>query len=155
MELCSCVGVKPYNKAFVEKYGNENFDAFTNVGIAIRGLDQERNFMLFIGDLKDAAINGPYIVTIDKQSGEIKKTSCHLMKDTSNLDKPIMNELALRFMKYDINLLRVDSSKNVYINVVNNERPTLIRFADAKYKMGQYSTGWRKIKDLWYEDKNY
>lgn len=152
--LVSCDNeVKSYNIEFIKKHGTETFGDFINTGIAVRNFDANGNIILFIGDLQNTNINGPYIVKIDTIRDIIIETSCKLLKDSSLVDKEKFNDLALKFMSYDINYLKVDTNNNVFINVMYNERPSLIRFSNLKYKTGIYKEDWKLISSNWYEDE--
>jgi len=154
LTMNSCFSQRNSNKDFVNKYFNENFENFKNKGVVIRGYDNERNPMLFISsDLEKASENGPYIVTIDSKTSTIKKTSCHLMKDSINTDRNALDQLAMEFLKYHVHLLKVDKAGNVYVSLRTNERPTLIRFSDEKYITETYKNDWEKIKDNWFESQ--
>jgi hypothetical protein len=147
-----CISHRNSNKDFVNKYFNESFENFKNKGVVVRGYDNERNPMLFISiDLEKASENGPYIVTIDSKESTIKKTSCHLMKDSINIDRNALDQLAMEFLKYHVQLLRVDKAGNVYVSLSTNEWPTLIRFSNEKYITETYENDWKKIKSNWFE----
>jgi len=140
------------NRRFVNKYFNENFDDFKNTSIFIRGGDSAGHLVLFIGcDMKHN--KGLYTIVFDDKKNEIVSTDTHLMLDSSGLDKTAINRLAVRFMKYNLNCLAVDSNGNVDARTEYSERPVLIRFSDKKYITGAYKD-WRKLKGLWYENTN-
>jgi len=151
--LNSCVSdMGKYNAEFVNKYENESFDAFINTGFLIRSGDMEGNLVIFISiDFKNASNKGPYVVTVEKETGVIKKTSTDLISDSISFDKEAIHKLLPEFLKYKIYSLSVDENKNVYIRLREAERPTLIRFSDMKYKTDKYKD-WKQIKGNWYED---
>ena len=143
------------NLAFVKKNDKYNWDLFSNTAISTRGTDANDNPVYFVSpDLRNASKSGPYIVTLSKKTGEVLKTSCHLMSDSTNFNKSKMNALVLSFVKIEIQTLKVDESGNVFININNPERPNLVKFSDLKYKTGQYEKDWKNVKGLWYEDIN-
>jgi hypothetical protein len=145
---------KEYNIKFIKEHGTETFNDFINYGIITRGTDRVGNLVLFVSDFKDNIENGPYIVKIDNKSNNIVQSSCKLMSDSSKVNRKKLDSLALKFLLYNVNLLKVDSNKNVFVNVLGNKRPTLVRFSDIKYKTGVYNTDWEKIKETnWYEDE--
>ena len=95
----SCSTVKEYNVDFVNKHGQENYEAFNNISIIFRGLDSNGNVIIFISRLDDSKDNGPYIVTIDKQSMKVISTDYKLMTDTINFDFPKFENLAIKFVE--------------------------------------------------------
>jgi len=151
LTMNSCFSQRNSNKDFVNKHLNESFDNFKDTWIVIRGYDEERNPIVFMS--KDTSNDGPYIVTIDSKTSTIKKTSCHLMKDSINIDRNALDQLAMEFLKYHVHLLKVDKAGNVYVSLQTNERPTLIRFSDEKYITETYKNDWKKIKDNWFESQ--
>lgn len=151
--LNSCVGdMEKYNAEFVNKYENENFDAFVNTGFLIRS-NREGSLVIYIStDFKNAANKGPYVVTVEKETGVIKKTSTDLISDSVSFDKEAMHKLLPEFLKYKVYSLSVDENRNVYVRLREADKPTLIRFSDMKYKTEQYKD-WEQIKSNWYENK--
>ena len=75
------------------------------------------------------------------------------MKDSINIDRNALDQLAMEFLKYHVHLLKVDKTGNVYVSLRTNERPTLIRFSDEKYITEIYKNDWKKIKDNWFESR--
>ena len=151
LTMSSCFSQGNSNRDFVSKYQNKNFDNFKNTWIVIRGYNEEGNPIVFMA--YDSSKDGPYIVTIDSKTNTIKKTSCHLMKDSINIDRNALDQLAMEFLKYHVYLLRVDKAGNVYVSLRTNERPTLIRFSDEKYITETYKNDWKRIKDNWFESQ--
>ena len=140
-------------KKFINKYNAEDFSPYINTGIVIRGHDnKDHSLVLFIDiDLYGVKNDGPYIVRINKESRKVIGTSTHLMADTSNLDSLLLQKLALKFVTYHINSLKVDLKGNVFIGIENSDKPDLIRFA-TKSGMPDYNRNdWVKMKDNWYK----
>jgi len=138
-----------YNAEFVNRYENENFDPFINTGFLIRSRG-EGNLVIFIStDFKNAAVKGPYVVTVEKETGVIKKTSTELISDSIDFDEEAMHKLIPLFLNYKVYSLSVDVNRNVYLRLREAEKPTLIRFSNIKYKTNQYND-WRQVKDNWY-----
>lgn len=145
------VGCLNLNKGFVEKYENENFSSFKNRSFLIRNISRDGNMEIFVSvNIINASKNGPYVVTVNKESGRIVETSTHLMSDTSELVKEEIHNLIPIFLKYKIYSLLVDSNDNVFIRLREIDNPDLIRFSDKKYKTKEYN-GWKNIKGNWYE----
>jgi hypothetical protein len=153
MAISCTVEGNEYNLNFIKEHGNEKFSDFINVGIVVRNFDQKGNVILFVSNLKNSKTNGIYIVTVDTAKKTIVETSCKLIQDSLLIDRVKLDNLAIKFVKYDINMLRVDSNETVFINVNYNERPTLVRFADLKFKTATYNKDWKRIKENWYEDE--
>ncbi len=146
----SCSTVKEYNVDFVNKHGQENYEAFNNISIIFRGLDSNGNVIIFISRLDDSKDNGPYIVTIDKQSMKVISTDYKLMTDTINFDFPKFENLAIKFVEYNIYQLIVDKSGNISIKVINSESQTLSRLATSDELNQHNKKHLRKLDEHWY-----
>jgi hypothetical protein len=152
--LC-CSPIKNYDYTFINTYDNENFSDFKNTGFAIRSGDFEGNVIIVIShDLINAATKGPYFVTVNQRNNKIISTSLKLVRDTTGLDTIKLNELALRFFKYKIQSLKVDSKENVYIGIESNERQNLIRINDST-SISNTNKKWKKIRNNWFKTNEY
>lgn len=150
----SCLIDYSSNEEFVRKYKDENFDKFINTSFLIRSLDKDGDLVIFVNlDFQNASNQGPYILTIEKETGKVKSTSTKLMKDSINVNEKTVQALALEFLRYDIYSLAVDEGKNVYLRLEQAERPTLIRFSDPKSMNKEERRNWRRIEGNWYEKK--
>ncbi len=138
------------NQNFVAKFGEENFENFAKKGVILRSFDSV-NIGRFFVNPNIYLNNGVYIVSINVNNGNIVYESTQLIKDTSQLDKQSLNNLAKKFIKYGIYHLYVDSLGIVYINTMSMKRANLIRFPKLKYKTEEYKK-WKKIKANWYEN---
>ncbi|NLR80523.1 hypothetical protein [Chitinophaga eiseniae] len=108
--------------------------------------------MLFVdNDLGKKGNDGPFIVYIDEDLKSVVKTNTDLMTDTINIDKTSLQQLAIRFLSYNVKSLKVDANGNVFIGLLNNERPDLVRFSDEKHRTVYYKQGWAKVKGNWYK----
>jgi hypothetical protein len=152
--MFSCSRKEDKYKKFVEQYKDENFEVFKNTSMFIRGAASDGGEIVFAYDepISSTLNNGAYVITIDDTRKKIKNTSCHLMKDSTVVDKKKLERLVIKFIEYPISYLGVDSSNNVFINLKINESPDLIRFSDLKYKTEKYKN-WKQIKGNWYEKK--
>lgn len=149
--LCSCFGRYESEKDFIKKYGNENFDIFINTSFLIRGTDEEGDPIIFANmNFKNAYYEGPYIMTIEKETGSIKNSSFKLMNDSLNFNKKGAHDLALRFLKYRIYSIAVDENRNVYIRLKYGERPALVRFSDSDFISEEYEKQWKNLGGNWY-----
>ncbi|MBS0030027.1 hypothetical protein ACTJJ0_21310 [Chitinophaga sp. 22321] len=149
LALCSC-GTRRQEQ-FVDKYADADFTAFINKCVYFRGRDKEQLLILFVdNDLSEEKNDGPFIVYVDEDSKKVVKTSTVLMKDTININKTSLERLAIHFLSYHVRSLKVDTNGNVFIGLLNEEKPDLIRFSDEKYRTGFYKEGWSKVKGNWY-----
>ena len=151
--LIACSSKSDINKKFVLKYGKENFDEFRNTAFLIRSSDYNGGIIIFAYDYRlnpNSDTIRPYIITVDEKSSQIKNISCHLMKDSTKVDRKGLEKLEFRFRKYPIQSLYVDSNNNVLINLKYGDRPNLIKFSELKFKSNRYD-GWEQIKDNWYQ----
>ena len=152
--LLGCNSLSDTNSEFVKKFVNENFDKFKNTSMFIRSGDREGGLIIFTYDdkIQPDLNNGAYIVTVDYKQKKNKSTSCHLMNDSTIMDRQKLEKLALKFIEYSIDYLGVDSVNNVSICLRMNTRPDLVHFSDLKYKTDKYKK-WKQVKDNWYENK--
>lgn len=150
--FCGCFSQKNMSSDFIKKYGGENFAEFNNTSIFVRSSINDSDEIIFAYDdkLDPKLNNGAYVITLNRVQKKIKNASCHLMKDSTIVNKEKLEKLALKFIEYQIGYLSVDSSSNVLINIRANKSPNLIRFSDMKYKTEKYKD-WKLIKDNWYE----
>lgn len=152
--LNSCVGdMKKSNAEFVNKYENENFDAFINKSFFVRGFDEDRDPIILVYDLtKTIRPCDMFLgITVNNKTRTIKKVNKSMLPDSCNIDETTSCDLALRFNEYNINRLKVDANKNVYVSVMFKEGADyLVRFSDMKYKTDKYKD-WKQVKGNWYE----
>nr|WP_295876242.1 hypothetical protein [uncultured Chitinophaga sp.] len=137
-------------KAFLEKYRKEDFSPFKNKYILNRGIDHsDHSSILFVYDERD---DGPYMVKVNRTSGKIVGTSTHLMKDASNPDSVFKQQLAMKFIRYHVDGLDVDSVGNVFV-WITHDQPDLIRVAGKIDMPGFDEKHYRETKDNWYVSK--
>lgn len=138
-------------RRFLDSYSTEDFTQYNNKGFVIRGQDNnDHSMLLFVdNDMSGSKNDGPYIIKVDGKTGGITGISTHLMEDTINLNKVLLQKLALRFLSYNIRSLKVDKEGNVFVGI-NSERPDLIKFSTEK-NMDKYDRNeWMLLKDSWY-----
>jgi hypothetical protein len=66
----SCIG-QSKEKAFLAKYEFEDFSQFKNVSVFIRGIDSERNPIIFVDAphlVRDTSKVGCYVAILDKKT---------------------------------------------------------------------------------------
>ena len=142
------------NESFVKKYENEDFNAFVNTGIHHRGVDEFGDPVLFVSDdLKNANRKGPIIIVVNRKTNSIKETSFKLSKDSLNVDQIRLHQLALKFLKYKVFSLMVDSDNNVFLRLSETDNPTLARFSDPKFitTADSFKGNWKHLKGSWYK----
>ncbi|HEU4609591.1 MAG TPA: hypothetical protein VFS31_15845 [Chitinophagaceae bacterium] len=133
---------------------DEDFSVFTNRAVYARGEDDKHLLILFIdNDLSADKNESPYIVSIDPGLKKVVKTSSHLMIDTTGIDKTLLKNLAIHFLDYNVESLKVDTNGNVFIGLISTEKPDLIRFSSDKYKTAYYKEGWVRLRGNWYVRK--
>lgn len=140
------------NRTFVELYEYEDFSVFKDFYVWIRSCDNNKSCFVVIcpnysGECKD----GSYVVEIDKESKEILDFNYRYLEDSINFDKKRYDNLAKKFISYNVNSINVDSNNNVYIKVFHTTVPTLIRFSEKQFISFNRNEKWRKITGLWYE----
>ena len=97
------------HKAFVEKYGDENFDDFADRSFFIRNFDRGGNPIIYVFDeTEQQAPCGMFFgVIVDRETRTVKSTIDDHLPDSCNIDKEVSAKLAVRFSEYDINRLTV------------------------------------------------
>lgn len=143
------------NELFVEKYQHENFDVFLNKSFFIRDIDINKNPIVLAYDYKDSEKPCGFLsIIVDKDSNIIKSTTSILNSDNCYIEiSKEIEFLAIKFVALNINRLRVDSNRNVFISILPGENVSrLIYFSDLKYKTEEYRK-WRLISGNWYEQK--
>lgn len=144
------------NKAFIEKYGNENFYDFINRSFFVRGFDEDGDPIILVYDetQKRRPCDLAFGVTVNNKTNTVKNIKKSFIPDSCKIDEKKSCDLALKFNEYNINRLSVDSNKNVFISVMAGENASrLVRFSDAKYITAEYKKNWKQIKGNWYEKK--
>ena len=139
---------------FANKYRNEDFTQFTNIGLAIRCYCKE-GITIYISDKLDSKERRyPYMVIFNEGEESIKKTTCTMLKDSCAFDTIKLNKLALIFLKYHVEKLSVDKDNNVFIGIGSSEGANLVRFSDNKYVKDEYKKDWYSLDDNWYVKKD-
>lgn len=155
--LCfnSCIE-QSAEKVFLAKYEFEDFSQFKNVSIFIRGVDRERNPIIFVNAphlISDTSDIGCYVVNLNKISHQIIEahwmTEPHVETDTLKL-----RQLALTFIKYRVPRLKVDTMENVFVYMRDVETLALVRFVNKKELQKQdKKIKWVEIGHNWYKPR--
>lgn len=134
------------NAEFLEKFKNEDFSKYQGNSFFVRGFDKGNPIVfVYSNECKQ-----PLVITANRQTNTVLKTSRHLQTDTCSIDTSQKEALALSFLKYNINYLEVDKNLDVFISIIFEEGPPkLARFSKSVNTKGN----WQKIVDNWYELK--
>ncbi len=149
-----------YERAFLIKYEFEDFSQFNNTHIFIRGVDNERNPIILMNapDLvNDTSRIGLYVVVLDEKDNNIIRTNWTLKRDSTiivDADTLQLQQLAQRFMQYEIPRLDVDEQGNVFVYLADVETLAMVRFANEnELQKRSKETKWKNIKSNWYKSK--
>ncbi|MDR1761472.1 MAG: hypothetical protein LBR55_03380 [Bacteroidales bacterium] len=145
-----------YERAFLIKYEFEDFSQFNNTHIFIRGGDGKRNPIIMINApnlVDDTSRVGLYVITLDKKNYQVIEakwmTEYYVDADTIQLQ-----QLAQRFMQYEIPRLDVDEQGNVFVYLADVETLAMVRFANEnELQKRSKETKWKNIKSNWYKPK--
>jgi len=151
----SCIG-QSKEKAFIAKYEFEDFSQFNDVHVFIRGVDRERNPIIFVNapnSVSDTAKVGIYVVVLDKKSNQIIETKWTLTENYVDADTIKLQQLAQAFMKYKIPRLKVDEQGNVFVYLKDFETLALVRFENERELLKNPNKKWKIIKGNWYKPK--
>ena len=152
----SCIG-QSKEKAFLAKYEFEDFSQFKNVSVFIRGIDSERNPIIFVDAphlVRDTSKVGCYVVILDKKNYRIINAKWTLTKDSVNADTVKLQHLAQAFIQYKIPRLQVDEQGNVFVYLKDVETLALVRFANEnELQKRNKEVRWINIKPNWYKPK--
>jgi len=132
-------------KKFVGVYNNEKFDEFTNFELLVRDFDRNGDPIVGVIQLT-SSVRQVYFVTIQRKSGKVKKTNFDRLLNKSIVDTLKMNYLASRFLKYDVNQLRVDSTGDISVKLINGSRELLVKYGDES-RVGKQC---EKVRGKWY-----
>ena len=149
----SCID-QSNEKAFIAKYGLEDFSQFKDIDMTFRGSDKQGNFIVFgyAPSLINTSGAGYYIITLDSKSYQIIETGLMRAEDYVNADMIKLHQLAQTFMRYKIPRLNVDAQGSVFIYLENAEALALVRFAnESELLKRSKEMKWIKIKDNWYK----
>jgi hypothetical protein len=154
--LISCISnIEKHNINYVDKFEHENFDDFVNKSFFIRGFDKDGDPIIFVYDLtkKTRPCDLLLGITINIKTKTIKKVDKSKLPDSCNIDEKTSCDLALRFYDYNINRLKVDENRNVYLSIMFKEKADyLVRFSDMKYKTEKYKD-WEQLRGNWFQKK--
>ncbi len=139
------------NVEFIKKYGRDNFEEFKNYSVFIRSGDLIGEEIVFIMDENSEFTqkNALFVVDLNPELKKIKSTSCHLLSDSTLIDKKLLESLVLKFNKYPIGAISVDSNSNVFISGRIMHDTQMVRFSDVKYKTAKYEN-WEHVQDNWH-----
>lgn len=154
--LCfiSCNG-QSKEEFFLTKHGFKDFSQFKNVSVFIRGVDNEANPIIFVDApflVRDTSRVGCYIVILDKNNNQIKRTKWTLTEKSVNADTVKLQQLAQTFMQYEIPRLNVDEYGNVFVYLKDVETLGLVRTTNG-LELLKHNNKVKliNIKDNWYK----
>lgn len=140
-------------ETFIQKFGNENFNSFVNYSLFVRGFDEDRDPIVLVYDntKKIRPCDMSYGVIINRKTKSIKSVNRSYLPDSCGINEMVSKELAVKFLKYNINYLRVDSAMNIFVDVVFKEGPPILaRFSDANNIPLKYQS-WKHLEGNWYK----
>lgn len=135
----------------VAKYDKEDFSYFQNIFIAIR--DAGFNEITYIIQKSEGDLPVYFVVyTISNGKIDINRTSLEKAKEKDYFTDAKIKEIIEKFRKYDLFLLQVDKSGNVYMNPFrSNEPAVLLRLAQASdRKEIRKGFVFKQYKNHWY-----
>ena len=139
---------------FLEKYGSDSFLEFRNYSFILRGYNNNKNEPIVgVYDESFSDSSGchlPFRAIIDVRANQIKDTSRTTLNDTCKINEQLSCQLALKFIKYNVVYLCVDSIGSVFVKYgTEGKYYDLARFSMTKYIP---SKGWKSIgKNNWFE----
>jgi len=126
---CSQPNNNKANNQFVEKFGNNDFSCFANKSFVIRDFDNG-DPIVFVYNYSTSTPCGFIKIIVSSKSKALREITAVEQKDSCKLEfnKTEYYNLVLEFLKLNINMLYVDSDKNVFVKVTSFEgKPNLIR----------------------------
>lgn len=139
---------------FLQNFGNENFTSFANHSLFVRGYDEDKDPIVLVYDnsKRIRPCDLSYGVIINRKTKAIKSINRSHLPDSCGINEKLSKDLAVKFLEYNINYLRVDSAMNVFVDVLFKEGPPiLVRFSDADKIPTKYQS-WKHIEGNWYEN---
>ncbi len=154
--LTGCFG-QSKEKSFLAKYELEDFSQFNGVEMILRGVDKHGNLCVFGYAphlVNDSSKVGAYFITLDRESYQIIEIGFISTEYYDNADTLQLQQLAQRFMQYEIPRLYVDEQGNVSIYLKDFETLAMVRFANEnELQKRSKETKWKNIKSNWYKPK--
>lgn len=146
-----------HKNAFLAKNELEDFSQFNSVSIFIRGVDREKNPIIMINApnlVNDSSKVGLYVVILDRKSYQIIETKWTLTEYHVDADTAKLQQLAQKFMQYEIPRLNVDEQGNVFVYLKDIETLALVRFTnESELQKQSKETKWINIKGNWYKPR--
>jgi hypothetical protein len=140
-----------HKKAFISKYEFEDFSQFNGVCCYIRGVDENKNPIIFANP--ECGNITPYIIVLDKKNYQVIRTRWEITADRVITDTIKLQQLAQAFMKYEIPRLDVDEQGNVFVYLKDFETLGLSRFVNESELLKNPNKKWKNIKSNWYKPK--
>ena len=138
---------------FISQYEFEDFSQFKGSSIFIRGVDLEKNPVVFINAphlLNDTLRTGMYAVTIDKNSHNVIMSKW-LTNYFNQADTLKLQKLAQKFISYKISGLIVDTNENTFVYLENIQHLSLAKIIkDTNTQDLCKGKRWVKLKKYWY-----
>ncbi|MFN5169084.1 MAG: hypothetical protein ACK5DD_05635 [Cyclobacteriaceae bacterium] len=135
---------------FIANFGDNNFEAYTNVAVYFRSADENGDNIFFFDYLSDSC-QSPFIVLIDRDTKRVKeirsmneKTACNV----SSVESAKIADLTERFLQYKIVSLKVDKDGVVFINFNEHSNSGIIRV--SKSELYKYCQNCYHIEGDWY-----
>lgn len=155
--LCfnGCIG-QSNEKKFLAKYEYMDFSQFKNASVFIRGVDSERNPIVFVDApcmVRDTSKVGCYVVVLDRKNHRVLNARWMVEYDVE-ADTINLQQLAQMFIEFSIPRLEVDKQGNVFVYLKDAETLTMIRFSNENGLRKQTNDGkWIRIRGCWYKPK--
>lgn len=150
---CSRVG----EKKFLDRYEFEDYSCFCEVSMIYRGVSKDDHYCIFGWYKSDLAIDTPisYLMFLDKNYHDIKNIEFMKVEGCFESDSLRLQQLAKKFLSYNISRITVDKDSNVYVYLNDYEKCSLVKFADKK-ELDKHNKGtkWVNVKGNWYKPKH-
>ncbi len=132
----------------IEKYNQEDFSCLKGVFVNFRGGEHKGLVVLLISKTNYKC--SPYIVTVNKNDGKVTKIDDTLPKRDCNgyFSVSEIETFVRCFLKYNFQVLSVDSDGNVYMNPSRQDLPIFLR--KEQNKTPKDMKDFKAYKGNWY-----
>lgn len=138
----------------IRLHNETNFERLRGYTFAVRSTDPD-NGNLIVFAWKHQLPCGPLVFHFNPDTKKIEKTLTHLLRCKTEPSSPLQQEitgLVPGFMDMQLQLVRVDSMGNVYINPAQHAEPEMLRAAKANH-IGIDTSVFKHYNGLWFVRK--
>ena len=139
--------------SFASQYEFYDFSEFKGISVILRGVDSADNYIVF-GSISTSydTPSVPFDIVLEKKTMQLIRIKT--IYDKCCIDTFEIQQLAQKFLAFDIRRLDVDLNNNVFVFFDEPETLTMVKFINDEELLERSSEmQWKKIKGKWYSPK--